>query len=134
MGTLRKEVVIHAPVEEVWAAVRDVGHPQVRLTPGVLVDCRMEGDSRFVTFANGMVVKERIVSVDDTTRRVAYAVVEGPPSHHHASMQVFAEGPGTSRLVWISDFLPDDFARLAAPLIDAGVEAMKKTLERRPPG
>ncbi|MFY0562768.1 SRPBCC family protein [Archangium lansingense] len=128
MGTIRKEIVIHAPAEEVWRALRDVGRAHERLTPGVLVDCRMEGAARIVTFANGMVVKERIVTVDDAAMRVTYAVIEGGPAHHNASMQVFAEGPRTSRLVWISDFLPDEFAQVAAPLIEAGAEAMKKAL------
>ncbi|QRK11743.1 SRPBCC family protein [Archangium violaceum] len=132
MGTIRKEIVIPAPAEEVWKALRDVGRAHERLTPGVLVDCRMEGDARLVTFANGLVVKERIVTIDDAAMRVAYAVVGGPPAHHNASMQVVAEGPRTSRLVWISDFLPDEFARVAAPLIEVGAEAMKKALGQQP--
>ena len=43
-------------------------------------------------------------------------------------MQVFAEGDGSSRFVWISDFLPDDLAASFGPLIDQGAAAMKRTL------
>jgi hypothetical protein len=58
------------------------------------------------------VVRALIVDVDDETRRLAYAVVEGrlPLVHHHASFQVFAEGESRSRLVWITDVLPHELA------------------------
>jgi hypothetical protein len=122
--------VIEAPAGEVWEAVRDVGRPHTRLTPGVLAGCEFDGASRVVTFANGAVARELIVSVDEGARRVAYAVVEGRPTHHNASMQVFAEGERAARLVWTTDFLPDSFAEIATPLIEAGSRAMQKTLGR----
>jgi hypothetical protein len=46
---------------KVWASVRDVGALSTRLAPGFVVDTRLEGDVRTVTFANGAVVRERIV-------------------------------------------------------------------------
>ena len=42
-------------------------------------------DTRVVTFANGLVVHERIVDVDDDARRLAYTVLDGPFTHHHAT-------------------------------------------------
>ena len=52
-------------------------------------------------------VRELIVALDDERRRLAYAVIEGSKrtTYHHASMQVFADDEGGSRLVWITDFL-----------------------------
>ena len=44
---------------------------------------------------NGMVVKELIIDIDDTKRRVAWSAVGGRLSHHNASMQIFADGDGT---------------------------------------
>jgi hypothetical protein len=69
MATIRKEIEIHRSEEFVWDAIRDVGNIHKRLVPGFVVDCKLEGDWRTVTFANGMVVRELIVSVDDKTRR-----------------------------------------------------------------
>jgi hypothetical protein len=109
--------------------VRDVGALHTRLVRGFVVDCKLEPGARVVTFANGLVVRERIVAVDDGRRRVAYAALREGLVHHSASMQVFAEGAGSSRFVWISDFLPDDLAASFAPLIDQGAAAMKRTLE-----
>jgi uncharacterized protein YndB with AHSA1/START domain len=132
MASIHKEAAIAAPAEKVWAALRDVGNAHL-LFRGVLVDARREGDCRIVTFANGSVVRERIVSIDDGKRRVAYAVLQDGVIHHSASMQVFQEAEGSSRFVWISDFLPDDLTASFGALIDQGMEAMKRTLEGTEP-
>ncbi|TMQ26276.1 MAG: SRPBCC family protein [Candidatus Rokuibacteriota bacterium] len=130
MASIRKEIVVTAPVEDVWAAIRDVGAPHKRLAPGFLVDTRLEGDARVVTFANGLVARERIVDVDDAARRLCWAVVGSPRlTHHNASLQVFAEGGGRSRVVWIADLLPDEIAGDIRGLIEQGMTVMKKTLE-----
>jgi hypothetical protein len=47
-------------------------------------------------------------------------------------MQVFAEADGTSRLVWITDLLPDEAAATFGPVMRAGAEAMRTTLEAVP--
>ena len=132
MASIQKEILIEASPENVWAAVRDVGAVHQRLVPGVLVDARLDGDARVVTFASGAVARELLVDVDDKARRFAYAVVEGPlrATHHNASMQVFANGKGRSRLVWITDVLPNDLAASISTLVEQGSAAMKLTLEK----
>jgi carbon monoxide dehydrogenase subunit G len=127
MASIYREVLIQAPAEDVWAAVRDVGDVR-RLFPGIVVESRLEEGARVATFANGMVLRELIVTGDDETRRFAYASVGGWASHHNASMQVLANGVG-SRLVWIADVLPDDLEGFVAGLMDQGSAVMKKTLE-----
>ncbi len=131
MASIHKEVVIDAPAGTVWDAVRDVGAVHTRLVPNVLRDARLEADSRVVTFANGFVVRELIVALDDDRRRFAYAAVGGRTTHHNASIQVFPEGPSKSRLIWITDFLPDSAAGPIAALIEKGASDMKLTLEQR---
>lgn len=130
MASIHREITIEAPAETVWAAVRDVGNVHVRLCPGVLTGARLEGDSRVVTFANGMAVRERIVDIDDAKRRFAYAVVDGRPTHHNASMQVVDEGEGRSRLIWITDLLPQEVVAPIAALVELGAAAMQRTLNR----
>ena len=128
MASIHKEIVIDARPEHVWDAIRDVGAIHARLAKGFVLDTRLEGDSRLVTFAGGAVVRERIVDVDDRARRLAYSVVEWRTTHHNASIQVLAEGTG-SRVVWIADLLPDDLADLVGGLMEQGCAAMKRTLE-----
>jgi carbon monoxide dehydrogenase subunit G len=130
MASICKEVLIDAHPDEVWAAVRDVGAVHQRLAEGFVVDTRFDGDARVVTFVNGLVVRELIVDVDDTARRLAYAAVGGRATHHNASMQVFADGPGRTRLVWITDVLPNEVAGPIGALVEQGARAMKQTLER----
>ena len=129
MASIHKEVFVDAPPEQVWEAVRDIGAIPTRLARGFVTDTRLEGDSRLVTFADGTVVRERIVDVDDRTRRVAYAAVGWRATHHHASMQVFGDGGRRSRIVWIADLLPDDLAALVDGMMVKGCAAMKRTLE-----
>jgi carbon monoxide dehydrogenase subunit G len=130
MASIRREFVVAARPEDVWAAVRDVGAIHERLVPGFVVDCRLEGDARIVTFANGVVARELIVDLDDAARRHVWSAAGGRLTHHNASLQVFAEGADRSRVVWIADLLPNEMAGPIAAMIDQGVSAMKRTLER----
>ncbi len=129
MASIRKEVLIEAPPGDVWAAVRDVGAVHQRLARGFVVETQLDGDARIVTFENGFVVREMIVDIDDRARRLAYAAVGGRASHHNASMQVFADGDRRTRLVWITDVLPNEVAGPIGALIEQGAQAMKETLE-----
>jgi uncharacterized protein YndB with AHSA1/START domain len=129
MASIHKQIVIDAPPDAVWDAIRDVGAIHTRLARQFVVDTRLEGDSRLVTFSGGMVARERIVDVDDSRRRLAYSVVEGRPTHHNASIQVLAEAAGGSRIVWIADLLPNDLAAVIGGMMEQGCAAMKKTLE-----
>jgi hypothetical protein len=43
---------------------------------------------------------------------------------------VFGEPGGSSRVVWLSDFLPDSAASVIGPAMTAGAEIMKETLDR----
>ncbi|HEU4427661.1 MAG TPA: SRPBCC family protein [Myxococcota bacterium] len=125
MASIHLEIPLQAPAERVWKQLRDVGEVKA-LFPGVLTASRLEGDARVVTCANGMDVKERIVDVDEKARRVAYAVVEWQTTHHNASMQVLPDGEARSRLVWITDLLPDELAPPVRGLMEQGAQAVQR--------
>ncbi len=129
MASIRKEISLNVPSRDVWDAVRDVGAVHKRLCPGVLKDAHLENDARIVTFANGMVVRELIVDIDDDARRFVWAAVGEPLKHHNASMQVFDDGDRSSRLVWITDILPNGIAGDIQMLINQGAVAIRQTLE-----
>jgi carbon monoxide dehydrogenase subunit G len=129
MASIRKELLLSVPAESVWDAVRDVGAVHRRLGPGFLLDARLDGDARIVKFANGMVVREPIVDIDDESRRLVYSAVGGMSTHYNASMQVFPEGEHRSRLVWIIDLLPNELAGPVGALADQATAVMKRTLE-----
>jgi carbon monoxide dehydrogenase subunit G len=129
MATIHEEVEVKRSKEFVWDAIRDVGAIHRRLVPGFVVDCKLEGDWRIVTFANGMVVRELIVDVDDKTCRHSWSARGQPLTHHNASVQVFSEGHNKCRVVWIADLMPNEVAEAIGEMIHQALQTMKQTLE-----
>ncbi len=122
MATIKREVELHVDAGRAWSELRDFGSAG-RLFAGVLTDCRREGDTRIVTFANGPVIEERLVTLDETEHRLVYTVTNGSFTQHSASMQIVASAGGC-RFIWTSDFLPDSVAAGVLPLVDAGCAAL----------
>jgi carbon monoxide dehydrogenase subunit G len=129
MACIHKEFPVERSADAVWEVVRDVGQAHRRLFPGMLKDVRIEGDARIVSFANGLVLRELIVSLDDALRRVAYASVGGRATHHNASIQVLPDGANRCRIVWTTDLLPDTLVPDITALVNQGSAVMKRTLE-----
>ena len=130
MASIRKEISTSATPEQVWDALRDVGALHTRLVPGFVTDTRMETGARIVTFGNGKVVRELIVTVDEDERRVVWSAVGGFLTHHNGSAQVFASAGGATKVVWIADLLPDTAAETVGAMMEAGMLAMKRTLDQ----
>jgi Polyketide cyclase / dehydrase and lipid transport len=131
MGSIRKAAKLNVSPDTVWDAVRDFGAPHTRLVPGFVTDVEMDGEDRIVTFANGAVQREPLVSVDDEERRLVYSAVDSPlgATHYNAAVQVTSNGEGTSRLVWLIDFLPDTISSDLEAAMERGVQTMEETLE-----
>ena len=130
MASIREEFTVDATPDAVWSALRDYGAVHTRLAVGFVVDCTMEeGDVRVITFGNGMVVREPIISVDSERFRLAWGAEGGPLTHYNAGLELFAERGGT-RVVWTSDLLPHAMAEQVAGMQEQGLSVMKKTLEQ----
>ena len=130
MATLRKEIHIEARPDAIWDAARDLGALHTRLVPGFVVDTKLEGNVRVVTFGNGLVVREPIISVDDQRRRLAWTAIGGKTTHYNAVLEVFADRSG-ARVVWTTDLLPDEMAGPVGAMQESGLAVMKETFERR---
>jgi hypothetical protein len=98
--------------------------------PGFVLDARLDGDARIVTFANGTTARELLVDCDDERRRLVYAVVSERVKQHSASVQVVADGDTRARLIWIVDVLPNETAPYIDSQMDLAALAMQKTLGR----
>jgi carbon monoxide dehydrogenase subunit G len=129
MASIRREIRIQRPAAFVWDRVRDVGNIHRRLVPGFVADCRLEGDSRYLTFGNGATTREIIVDVDDKALRHSWSARGEPFTHHNASLEVFADGDDACRVVWIADLMPHEIAPTIAGMIEQGLATMKATLE-----
>jgi hypothetical protein len=130
MASIRKEILIDARPEDVWDALRDWGAIHERLVPGFVVDARLDGEDRIVTFFNGAVLREILIDLDEEARRLVWSVVDGPYTHHNGAAQVFAEGEDGSRFVWTADLLPDAAAPVTGEMMEKGIGVVKETLEK----
>lgn len=130
MATIRKDFHLNAAPEDVWDALRDFYAVHERLAPGFLTALEKQPGARVVTFANGSVAREVLVSIDDDHRRLVYTIPSDRLEYHGASAQVFPEEKG-SRFVWITDLLPDAMAPYISAQMDEGVKAMTKALEEK---
>jgi hypothetical protein len=131
MATLHDSVFIQASPGKVWDAARDVGALHTRLVPGFVVDTQLEGDTRVVTFGNGLTAREPIISIDDERRRLAWGASGGKTTHYNAVLEVQPEAQG-ARVTWTIDLLPDEMASAIRGMQAQGLAIMKKTLEAAP--
>ena len=129
MATNRREHRLNVPAAKVWQAVRDFGHVHTRVAPGFLTSLELDGGERVITFFNGLVARERLVTIDDAAMRLVYAVVKGRPTHYNGAIQVIADGEYRCRLIWTIDLLPDELGPIVGGMMDHAAPFMKKTLE-----
>ena len=118
MASIHKDIPIAAPAHEVWDAARDFGALHTRLVPGFVLDTKLDGEARIVSFANGTAARELLVDCDDARQRLVYAVISERVKQHSASVQVIADGEARCRLLWTVDVLPHEIA----PYIDAQMD------------
>ncbi len=129
MASIYKEFLVNASPQFVWEAIKDVGAVHARLAKGFITNTELAGDTRTVTFANGFTVQEQIVSTSDEMRRLVYRSVGGKASHHNAFFQVFPIQDGKSKVLWVTDLLPDEMLAPIQQLVESGSDAIRRTLE-----
>ncbi|MGW4096145.1 SRPBCC family protein [Mycobacterium sp. NPDC004974] len=131
MASIHIEFDVEADSSRVWQVIGDWAEGPVRMAPGFVASSEADGDVRVVTFADGFVARERLVSRDEPIRRIAYSLIgdAARPEHDNAVMQVVADGPHRCRFLWSRDVLPDDAAgplraamEQAAPIIKSAME------------
>ena len=128
MASIEKSFSVDTSADAAWDAFRDFGALHRRLVPGFVSDARLDGDARIVTFANGQVARELLVSCDDQRRRLVYAI---PPNdritHYNAAVEVIPDG-GNCRIRWTIDLLPHALEPMIAAQMELAVAAMRRTL------
>lgn len=127
MATLKREIRVANGPAPVWQKLRAFDQVHTKVAPGFLTRLKMDKGDRIVTFFNGLVARERLVTLDDAQCRLVYSVVEGQASHFNAAVQVFPDGDG-SRVVWTVDLLPDELAPAIGGIMDEAVKVMRKAL------
>ncbi|HVV42818.1 MAG TPA: SRPBCC family protein [Nitrobacter sp.] len=129
MTSIYKNIALDSPAEIVWDTLRDFGAVHRRVAPGFVLDAKLDGDARIVTFANGSMVRELLVTCDDARRRLVYAVESERVRQHSASVQIVPDGE-RSRMIWTTDVLPDEIGPYIDSQMEAGAAAIRKTFSQ----
>jgi carbon monoxide dehydrogenase subunit G len=108
MATIRREVRIGRPAEQVWTTVGDPGTIQDWF-PGI-VDSTVEGSTRTITLASGVPLAEEIVTNDPILRRFQYRIEGGFFRQHLGTVDVLALDEESCLVVYSTDAEPDVMA------------------------
>ena len=128
MASIIRELTLEVNADVAWSAVRRVDEVHTKLVPGLVTRVMLENGVRHVVFASGLELDELIVAIDESSRRVVYAV-QNRAKHHQASMQVVTDGKDRCRFIWVTDVLPEEAAGRFANVMDQALPIIKRTIE-----
>ncbi len=126
-GSVRRQVTIARPPDEVWEAVGD----PTRLAewfPGI-VSVTVDGDERTIVTGAGIPMPERILTVDPIQRRFQYRVTSSLFREHLGTIDVLALDDGTSLVVYSTDADPSVMALVIGGAAGDGLRALKHRME-----
>ena len=130
MATVRREVRVNRPAEEVWAVLGDPATIH-QWFPGI-EDSVVDGTTRVVTAASGIPLPEEIVTLDHLQRRFQYRVTAPMMRHHLGTIDVHDLGDGTSLVVYGTDAEPDTLALVIGGATGAALHELRRQLEAAP--
>ena len=127
MGSVRRQVRIARPPDEVWAVVGDPATIH-HWFPGI-VDATVDGTTRVISTATGLPMPEEIVTLDPLQRRFQYRLTAPIVSHHLGTIDVFDLGDGTSLVAYATDCVPDAFALIIGGATGGALAELRRLLE-----
>ena len=129
-GSVRREVRIDAPPDEVWSWIGD----PARLPewfPGITgADVDTEAQTRTITTGSGIPMVERLVTVDRLQRRFQYRIEGGLFREHLSTIDVLDLGDGASLVVYGVDAEPAVMSLVIGGAAGNALLHLKSILER----
>jgi len=129
-GSVRRQVTIARPPDEVWAVVGDPAR-LAEWFPGI-VSATVEGDQRTIVTGSGIPMPERILTVDPLQRRFQYRVTSSLFREHLGTIDVLALEDGSSLVVYGTDADPAVMALVIAGAAGTGLRTLKQRMESSP--
>jgi hypothetical protein len=126
-GTVRREVRIARPADEVWAVVGDPARI-AEWFPGI-DSASVDGSTRVVTTGAGLPMPEEIVTNDPIQRRFQYRITAPIVREHLSTLDVLDLGDGTSLVVYAADADPSTMALIIAGAAGNALEHLKGLME-----
>jgi hypothetical protein len=133
MASIGMEFAIDLDADDVWRVISDWTTGPSAMSGDLVVSTEVDGDMRVVTFADGTIVRERLVSCDDDARRLVYSLLGDTvrPEHDNAVMHIVPDGPQRCRFVWSRDVLPDELSGPLSEFMERSCPSIKHSLEHR---
>lgn len=128
LGSIRHEVRIARPAEEVWALAGDPARLH-EWFPGI-VACTVDGTTRTITTGTGMDMPEEILVRDDVHRRFQYRVTLPVIAHHRGTIDVIDLGDGTCLAVYATEADPRTMALVIGGGSKGALDELKRQMEQ----
>jgi hypothetical protein len=126
-GTVRRQVRIARPADEVWALVGDPSRiPE--WFPGI-TGAKVDGDTRVITTGSGIPMPEQIVTNDPIQRRFQYRITAGLVQEHLSTLDVLDLGDGTCLAVYAADAVPNTMALIIGGAAGNALENLRAMFE-----
>jgi Polyketide cyclase / dehydrase and lipid transport len=127
-GTVRNEVLVERPADDVWRVIADAG--RIAEWFPAFASSRMEGAERHIVMNTGLPLVEEICIVDHEQRRLQYRLKPNfLISDHRATVDVLAISATSSALVYGTDITPSILALTFGGGIGEAIENLKRMLE-----
>jgi Polyketide cyclase / dehydrase and lipid transport len=133
MTSIDMEFAIDLDADYVWRVISDWTTGPSGMSGDQVVSTKVDGNMRVVTFADGTIVRERLVTCDDDARRLVYSLLGDTvrPEHDNAVMHIVPDGPQRCRFVWSRDVLPDELSGPLSDFMERSCPMIKHALEHR---
>ena len=126
-GSVRRQVRIARPADEVWAIVGDPARIQ-EWFPGI-ESSTVEGTSRVIVTGSGLPMPEEIVTNDPLQRRFQYRITAPMLREHLSTLDVLDLDDGTSLVVYSADADPATMALVIAGAAGNALEHLRTMME-----
>ncbi|HVM08497.1 MAG TPA: SRPBCC family protein [Acidimicrobiales bacterium] len=126
-GTVRRQVRIACPPDQIWELIGD----PARLPewfPGI-VEAQVDGTSRVIITGAGLPMPEEIVTNDPIQRRFQYKITAPMFREHLSTLDVLDLGDGTSLVVYAADSDPSTMALVIAGAAGNALENLRTLME-----
>jgi hypothetical protein len=131
MASIRRELRIDRPAEQVWPLVGDPARIH-EWFPGIVtstVETTDEGVVRTVTLATGIPLVEHVVTNDPIAHRFQYRIAGGVFSEHLGTVDLIDLGDGTCLGVYSTDARPDVMALVIGGASGVALQNIKSLAE-----
>jgi len=129
MAEFSETIIIRSQPDAVWDLV---GNPErINQWLPFIATCRVEGDQRFCTAANGADLEERILNRNDAMHSYQYTIESSPMPIEQilATVAVSPAGDDHSLVTWHTSVEPAELSEMFAPIYREGLQNLKVMLE-----